>query len=136
MRKFVCAIIILAIAQPSFSQAKAPQAPQKLVEVAPESEKFSADRLQRIDHMIKGYIDNGEMNGAATLIARDGKIVYYRAFGYDDREAKKPLKRDQIFRIASQTKAITSVAVMMLWGLGRALFKAATWTPGKDSAAS
>jgi len=114
MRNFLSIVILLAICQVSFSQ-------QKLIEAAPEAEKFSAERLHRIDHMIKGYIDDGKMNGAATLIARNGKIIYYRAFGYDDRENKKPLKRDAIFRIASQTKAITSVAVMMLFEEGKFL---------------
>jgi CubicO group peptidase (beta-lactamase class C family) len=94
---------------------------QKLVEVSPETEKVSQERLYRIDHVLKSYIDEGRMNGAATLIARNGKIVYYRAFGYDDRENKKPLKRDAIFRIASQTKAITSVAVMILYEEGKFL---------------
>lgn len=122
MRKITCSVILLAIAHLSFSQQKSvAPSQQKLVEAAPETEKFSTERLQRIDHMIKEYIDAGQMNGAATLIARDGKIVYYRAFGYDDRETKKPLKRDQIFRIASQTKAITSVAVMMLFEEGKFL---------------
>lgn len=94
---------------------------QKLVEVAPETEKFSAERLRRIDGIIKKYIDDGKLNGAAALIARNGKIVYYRGFGYDDKENKKPMKRDAIFRIASQTKAITSVAVMMLYEEGKLL---------------
>lgn len=94
---------------------------QKLVEAPPESEKFSIERLQRIDGMIKGYIDAGKLNGAVTLISRNGKIVYYRGFGYDDMENKKPMKRDAIFRIASQTKAITSVAVMILFEEGKFL---------------
>ena len=55
------------------------------------------------------------------MIARNGKIVYYRSYGWDDRENKKPLKRNAIFRIASQTKAITSVAVMMLYEEGKFL---------------
>lgn len=96
-------------------------AQQKLVEVSPESEKFSSARLYRIDNMVKGYIDAGKMIGAAALIARNGKIVYYRGFGYNDRENRKALKRNSIFRIASQTKAITSVAIMMLYEEGKFL---------------
>ena len=96
-------------------------AQQKLVEAPPETQKFSVERLNRIDNMIKRYIDAGKMNGATALIARNGKIVYYRGFGYDDRENKKPMKRDAIFRIASQTKAITSVAVMILFEEGKFL---------------
>jgi len=96
-------------------------AQQKLVEAPPDTQKFSVERLNRIDNMIKRYIDAGKMNGATALIARNGKIVYYRGFGYDDKENKKPMKRDAIFRIASQTKAITSVAVMILFEEGKFL---------------
>jgi CubicO group peptidase (beta-lactamase class C family) len=94
---------------------------QKLAVAVPETQKFSQHHLYRIDHMIKEYIDAGKVNGAAALIARNGKIVYYRSFGFDDREARKPMKRNAIFRIASQTKAITSVAVMMLYEEGKFL---------------
>ncbi len=114
MLKFLCAFALVLSSQISFSQTK-------LIEAAPETEKMSSERLQRIDHMVKAYIDEGKMNGAAALIARNGKIIYYRAIGYDDRESKKALKRDAIFRIASQTKAITSVAVMILYEEGKFL---------------
>ena len=96
-------------------------AQQKLTEAPPASQKFSVERLQRIDNMIKKYIDAGKMHGATALIARNGKIIYYRGFGYDDKENNKPMKRDAIFRIASQTKAITSVGVMMLYEEGKIL---------------
>lgn len=92
-----------------------------LLEVDPSTQKFSKERLYRIDRMVKGYIDQKKMIGAAALIARNGKIVYYRSYGWDDRENKKPLKRNAIFRIASQTKAITSVAIMMLYEEGKFL---------------
>jgi CubicO group peptidase (beta-lactamase class C family) len=61
------------------------------------------------------------MNGAAALIIHDGKIVYHKAVGFDDLENKTPLKKEAIFRIASQTKAITSVAIMMLMEEGKLL---------------
>lgn len=110
---FLLVLLLLSVCHTSFSQ--------KLAEASPESENVSSARLQRIDGMIKRYIDAGTINGAAALIARNGKIVYYRGFGYDDKENKKPMKRDAIFRIASQTKAITSVAVMMLYEEGKFL---------------
>jgi CubicO group peptidase (beta-lactamase class C family) len=94
---------------------------QKLTEASPESQKFSIERLQRIDKMVKGYIDEGKMIGCAALIARNGKIVYYRSFGFSDKEEKTPLKRNAIFRIASQTKAITSTAIMILYEEGKFL---------------
>ena len=73
---------------------------QALAEVEPETQQFSRERLYRIDHMVKEYIDTRKMIGAGALIARNGKIVYYRSYGWDDRENKKPLKRNAIFRIA------------------------------------
>jgi CubicO group peptidase (beta-lactamase class C family) len=67
------------------------------------------------------WVKKGWINGAVGYIARDGKIVYYKASGYNNLETKEKLKEDGIFRIASQTKAITSVAVMMLWEEGKFL---------------
>jgi CubicO group peptidase (beta-lactamase class C family) len=87
----------------------------------PVSERFSVERLQRIDNLIEQNIDSGYINGAVGLIARNGKIVYNKSFGIADVEQKKLMNNDNIFRIASQTKAITSVAVMMLFEEGRFL---------------
>ena len=88
---------------------------------SPESVGFSSERLKRIDVNMKEWLGDGRLNGAVALIARNGKIVYHKAFGYDDLEKKKPMKTDMIFRIASQTKAITSVAVMILYEEGKFL---------------
>jgi CubicO group peptidase (beta-lactamase class C family) len=85
------------------------------------AEKFSPERLQRIDKLVQQYIDSGWIKGANALIARNGKIVYYKAFGTADAEKNIPMKTDAIFRIASQTKAITSAAVMMLYEEGKFL---------------
>ena len=87
----------------------------------PVAEKFSTERLQRIDKLIKQYVDSGWVVGADAFIARNGKIVYNKAFGQADAEKKIPMQTDAIFRIASQTKAITSVAVMMLFEEGKFL---------------
>lgn len=95
--------------------------PSLLMEAEPASVKFSEARLTRIDNMIKQYIDSGWIAGAVGFIARDGKIVYDKAFGVTDIEKKSLMQRDNIFRIASQTKAITSVAVMMLFEEGKFL---------------
>ncbi len=83
--------------------------------------KVNTSRLQRIDQAIENSINKKEIAGAVAFIARDGKIVYNKAFGYSDAISKQPLKADDIFRIASQTKAITSVAVMMLFEEGKFL---------------
>jgi CubicO group peptidase (beta-lactamase class C family) len=87
----------------------------------PASAHMSSERLDRMDTMINAAIANNEIPGAVALVARNGKIVYWKAFGKADASAKRDLKRDDIFRIASQTKAVTSTAVMMLWEQG--LFK-------------
>jgi CubicO group peptidase (beta-lactamase class C family) len=86
-----------------------------------ESNGFSPDRLSRIDQTIQDHVTKAEIPGAVALIIRDGKIVYHKAFGYSDIEKKTPLQKNDIFRIASQTKAITSLAVMMLWEEGKFL---------------
>ena len=92
-----------------------------LKEASPLSAKVSEDRLTRIDKMLQQSIDSGWIAGAVGFIARDGKIVYNKAFGLNDIETKSPMRTDNIFRIASQTKAITSVAVMMLFEEGKLL---------------
>src|SRR5436853_2634921 len=75
---------------------------------------FDADRLTRIDSLLQRAVDRSEIAGAVALVLRDGQTVYEKAFGWADREAKRPMTTDAIFRIASQTKALTSVAVMSL----------------------
>jgi len=82
---------------------------------------FSAERLQRIDATIQQYIDSNWIKGAAALIQKDDKEVYYKAFGVDGYSPETTLKKDAIFRIASQTKAITSTAVMILFEEGKFL---------------
>src|SRR5436190_17363772 len=77
--------------------------------------KVSAERLKKVDQLLGGQIDSGLIKGAVGFIARDGKIIYYKALGVDDADTKTVLKKDAIFRIGSQTKGITSVAVMMLF---------------------
>ncbi|MCE7862598.1 MAG: class A beta-lactamase-related serine hydrolase [Bacteroidetes bacterium CHB5] len=92
-----------------------------LTPAQPESIGMSTARLARLDSTFTKWVDAGWMNGALAFIARDGKIVYHKATGYNNIETKEPLKPDGIYRIASQTKAITSVAVMMLWEEGKFL---------------
>ncbi len=95
---------------------------EKSLRVAePSSVKFSEERLNRIDRMIQSGIDSGWIAGATGFIARDGRIIYDKSFGVMDLDTKAALSTDDIFRIASQTKAITSVAVMMLFEEGKFL---------------
>jgi CubicO group peptidase (beta-lactamase class C family) len=85
----------------------------------PATAGVSGERLNRVDQFIQNYIDQGRLNGATAIILRDGKMVYNKAFGYSNVEKKTPMQQDQIFRIASMTKPIVSVAVMMLWEEGK-----------------
>lgn len=87
----------------------------------PESVDVSSVRLERIDRMIQESIDSGWIAGAVGFIARDGRIIYNRSFGVSDIESQLPIKSDNIFRIASQTKAIVSIAAMTLYEEGRFL---------------
>ncbi len=89
--------------------------------VQPESAGMSADRLKRIETNMNEWMQTGKLNGAVALIIRNGKLVYHKAFGYDDLEKTRPMKTDMIFRIASQTKAITSVGAMILFEEGKFL---------------
>ena len=82
---------------------------------------FSTERFKTIDDNMNKWVKKGWMNGAVALIIRNGKIAYYKPVGYNETQTKDLMKRDGIFRIASQTKAITSVAVMMLYEEGKFL---------------
>jgi CubicO group peptidase (beta-lactamase class C family) len=117
MKKIVSTVtLFLLFTILSFSQ---PAHPVITMAATPEAGGFSTKRLTRIDTVLKEYVDKGRMNGAVAMIVHDGKIVYYKNFGYNDLDTKAPLQKDAIFRIASQTKAITSVAVMMLYEEGK-----------------
>src|SRR5215510_11213669 len=76
---------------------------------SPEEVGFVATRLKRLSDRIEEGVKNNELPGAVVLIARNGKIAMFDAFGYRDRETKAPMKTDTIFRIASMTKPFTSV---------------------------
>jgi CubicO group peptidase (beta-lactamase class C family) len=80
----------------------------------PEDAGMSADRLKRIHQSIQRHIDAGEICGAVTAVARRGHVVNFEAHGLMDIESKKPMQKDAIFRLASMTKPITGVAIMML----------------------
>lgn len=110
-----CCILSLS----SAAQTKSIKNSPLLSEATPESQGFSSERLKRVDAMLQSAVADSDVPGAVMLIARNGKIVYWKAFGQADNQANRPLKRDDIFRIASQTKAITSTAIMMLWEQGK-----------------
>jgi CubicO group peptidase (beta-lactamase class C family) len=81
---------------------------------SPEEVGFNTDRLDRIDTLIQSYLDKNILPNNITFVARHGKIVHNKAYGWRDKEAGTELQKNDIFRLASQTKAITSVALMIL----------------------
>jgi CubicO group peptidase (beta-lactamase class C family) len=87
--------------------------------VKPEEVGLSSERLARLGRVTQEHVDAGRLPGAVILIARRGRIAYYEAFGFRDRDKNLPMARDSIFRIYSMTKPITTAAAMMLQEEGR-----------------
>lgn len=86
--------------------------------VAPEQIGLSGERLARIDRVMNKHVAENRISGAIGLIARGGKIGYFQSWGFLDKEANKPMRKDAIFRIYSMTKAVTGVAAMILFEEG------------------
>jgi CubicO group peptidase (beta-lactamase class C family) len=86
--------------------------------VPPETLGFSAERLQRLDRSLQQVADK-EFAGMVTILTRHGKVVYSRTTGKQDLETGVPMQKDTIFRIASMTKPITGVAMMILYEEGK-----------------
>lgn len=114
MKKLFSAILLLSIL---FVHA------QQLEFASPESVGMSSERLERITDRFEHYVKEGQLPGTVTIVARKGKIVYYKAVGESDLEAGTAMKEDAIFRIASQTKALISVGIMMLQEEGKLLIQ-------------
>ena len=106
-RHLFVALSALLLVAPAL-RAEAPPA------ATPESVGLSSERLARLHAGMQQYVDQGRVSGVVTYVARNGRVVDLQAFGKADVEAGRPMKTDTIFRIASQTKAFTSVSVMML----------------------
>ena len=110
-------------------------AAQELPRVPPADADFAPERIERLGVVLEDYIADGSLPGAVVMVLRDGAVVYEKAVGYSDAAANTPLTTDAIFRIASQTKAIVSVAVMMLQEDGALLISdpLARYLPAFDS---
>jgi CubicO group peptidase (beta-lactamase class C family) len=80
----------------------------------PEDVGLSSERLKRIGEAVQRHIETGNVSGAVTLVARRGRIAHFEARGMMDLESKKPMPKDGLFRLASMSKPITGVAIMML----------------------
>jgi CubicO group peptidase (beta-lactamase class C family) len=85
----------------------------------PESAGFSAERLKRLDNSMHALVDKGKLSGIVTCAARHGKIVHQSAYGKRDIENNKPMEMDTIFRLASMTKPVTGVAMLLLYEEGK-----------------
>jgi len=117
--KSLLTVFFLGIMLSVNCQTKSIKNSPALTEGTPAGVGISAERLARIEKMCTEAISNGEVPGVVALVVRQGKIVLYKAFGKADNQSGRTLKRDDIFRIASQSKAITATAVMMLWEEGK-----------------
>jgi CubicO group peptidase (beta-lactamase class C family) len=119
MKHLIFTAMVLFIFTGLTAQTKSTQKSPVLTEASPESVGVSAERLARIDKMCTEAIQSGDLPGIVSMVVRNDKIVHWKAYGMAENQAGRTLKRDDIFRIASQSKAITSTAVMMLWEEGK-----------------
>ncbi len=86
-----------------------------------KSNTVDYERLGKIDAVVNDYISKKWLTGAVSIVIKDNQVVQYKGYGYADADTKKPMQKDQIFRIMSQTKAITSVGIMILYEQGKLL---------------
>jgi CubicO group peptidase (beta-lactamase class C family) len=124
--KFLLLIFLLFFHFFSFTQPFAkgllvsPGSEKRLVlKGSPASAGMSEKRLALIDQLVQDYVNKGYIPGGVFFVARHNQIVYYKSFGFRTTEKKEPYQKDDIFRIASMTKAITTVAVMQLYEQGK-----------------
>jgi CubicO group peptidase (beta-lactamase class C family) len=114
-RLLLIVVLLLTISCEKTAEKK----PGLLTVSTPESAGFSSERLARLDSGMSDWVKKNWINGSVAFIARKGKVVFHKSYGYNDLDTKTPLDKNGIFRIASQTKAITTVAAMMLWEEGK-----------------
>ena len=106
----VIVVALAMIALPFFGQ--------DLPTYRPEQVGMSAERLARIQPMLQAYVEDGTVPGIAAVVARRGKVVYFKAFGQAQIEPPVKMDRSTIFRIYSMTKPVVSVAAMILFEEG------------------
>lgn len=92
---------------------------QDLPTAKPEDVGISSAKVEELSKFMQSLVDQGKIAGGVTMMARHGKVIHWKPVGMADRDEKKPMQTDAIFRIASMTKPITSVAVMMLYDQGK-----------------
>ncbi|NOY48592.1 MAG: beta-lactamase family protein, partial [Chlorobi bacterium] len=116
MKKITCVFTLIIVFQ---SILFAQNAQPVLVDTGAESVGMSTERMLLLDELIQKFINEGSLPGGVFTIARKGKVVYYKNFGYRALDKKTPYKKDDIFRLASMTKAFTTVSIMQLFERGK-----------------
>ena len=111
--------VLLAILGLPPAAAAEPDAKTNLPAAQPEEVGMSSERLSRIHAALQRHIDAHQLAGAVTLIARKGKVVHFQTHGWADLDSKRPMSPDALFRMASTTKPVTAVAVLMLLEQGK-----------------
>jgi CubicO group peptidase (beta-lactamase class C family) len=111
--------ITIAVLAAFLAPASAQNQTTGLPVAPPEAVGFSAERLAKLTREMRRLVDDQEIAGIVTMVARHGKLVSVDTYGQQDLAAKTPLRRDSIFRIYSMTKPITGVAMMMLYEDGK-----------------
>lgn len=94
---------------------------QQFVSTNPQSVGFSSERLETLTNALQDYVDQNKLPGAVALVARNGKIAYWETVGFQEVEKRKAIQKNTLFRIASQTKALVSVGIMILQEEGKLL---------------
>lgn len=116
--RLLVAGVVLVVAPVVFAQRSAPVSDAAAAGGRPEDAGMSSERLGRVKAAMQRYVDRSDVPGVVTLIARHGRVVHVESVGYRDVEARAPMTPDTIFRIASMTKPIVSVAAMSLYEQG------------------
>jgi CubicO group peptidase (beta-lactamase class C family) len=114
-------VLLVMTSHAGAQAAKQQHAPaiSDIPETKPELVGFSAERLSRLDGAMKELVDSKKLAGMVTVLARHGKIVEQKTYGYADVAGQKPMQKDTIVRIFSMTKPITGIAMMMLYEEGK-----------------
>lgn len=113
-------LLIYACNKPTTDEA--PPTKYEFTTVAPDEAGFSVDSLAKLDGLLQASVDSQWVAGSVALIAKDGKIVYHKSFGQRDMDAGDAMATDDLFRIASMTKPITSLAILQLVEQGKLAF--------------
>src|SRR5437899_5845028 len=120
MKAWIGPSIVVALVTCASYAVITPSAQQRPA-ATPDTVGVSSERLGRLHQGMQAFVDRREVGGIVTLIGRDGKVVDLNASGFQDVESRTAMRTDTIFRIASMSKPITSVAVMMLYEEGKLL---------------